>query len=738
MLVFKNDENMIFEKIKYESFNLATLQALDVILNHKDISEWKFEVFQEFIYNSLIRILEIQDISNHESMKIHLNLKKSLFIKIITDPDSVCEADEIMQIINSKIYLFLNYAKKITRKIFYDLLTHKLLLKDLYQAYDKHVIIDYKIKRDYTYDCDPISSNYHKFTNDNIQKQIINPNPSVNTSRNLFYFENFVDYLSNSNNKSTTFPNSTKIEYMNAKKHPFNKDIEIFCDFLYHTFEFFIFDEQNNLIISVGITERSKYINSIHIKAEEFFHGLKLFEEESIKIMEFNHCSSSTFFSMQPYKFDFLQFFKEKYNLPHIELRYNLGKITTILHTLITIIHPKIIFLNISKFYSSLFFEDFQGQNNELTVENFNIFIQTILNKIYFLQLRIDGFCIELSKSRIFDITNLKIISNAFFTPSLYTSIQCLMNNTGNLFYIIAKNHFNNYVSSKQSFLKYCNFRSKCLKFMFVHGVIQINDINIVESIEENNVKQVNVIFEYKKCVIEIQKYHNDEIEKNVTLINDNKNTLIYDLENLFEMPSYIGKTKIENSESNIVATKETSFNIYLQNLMNIKSKSITSFALLTKKSQFSKLDIHNCKVDFLSPFPPMIQTIVIKNSFCLNIYSSEQLKQNIHHKNNTRISIKRSYFAQNTVAGIYQKITIHYCNEILRVTAQFEIIEMTGIFDEITILGEFYFHFKSKGFAVFTFTKRDKYLRANNVIFLDDSYLSLINSQNLTKCQTI
>lgn len=741
LLIFKNNESIIFDRQKYDCFNFATLKILDAIVHERKSTTKKSRCFEAFLHNSLISISEFQNESDNINVNIYLKMEKSLFLQMIKDPDSIYEVSDIMQIIHSKMYLFSNFSKKITREIFYLFLTNQLSKEDIYKAYDKYILSESTKKTEnhiFDYDSRPNNFENSQPTEDFFSNNHVDHDESESEKYNtcdskssLIYAKDFTKKIISSSQCCDFVHKQKNIKY--PKSHPFNEYIKIFCDQAFFTFEFFFFDDNDILVVSMSVMNRMKLRNSIYISIAVFFESLNVLEKETDFEKQKNKDHSGNIScDKHPIRYNFLEQLKRKFRYPFIELESNSHEIMTFVDLLIKFIRPKHICLNITKFYSHLFSANWEKQNN-LVMQYFNEFIQMILDKIYFVKLQIDTFSIKILKSRIFNIIDVEVISKASFTSSLHTSILCLKKISNSILKVISLTHLNTYMSEERKILNFFNYQNRYLKIVFILDRIRINDIHIKEPHQKSDIKHVNAIIEYRNCTIEVDKFDDNVTRRNVSLLNTEEHNQTAKFLHNTLISSENDNTSDAICKTNIV-NKITSFRIFLLNFIRIKSRNKTSYIFLTYDS-FSTLDIHNCSVCFLFRPPSSIQMINIKNSIISNSYSHEEMKKSICYQNKTDILIRQSYFYHNIFNGSFKKITIENCNKILRIRAYFDIIEISGVFEIIKILGHFYFHFRSKIYTTFLFDKNEKYLQAKDIIFEDDMFLSFIESYNLENC---
>lgn len=729
---------MVYEEIKSESFNITTIKIVDSIINQKKIDKTKLQIFEKFVYNALISIIKLSTNAKHDDAKIYLRMKKSLFINIIADPLRVYKINEMMQIIHSKFYLFSNLSKKITRKIFYLMLTNHSHIRNIYLEYDKYIMYNLmKIENNIEqYDSCLENINQNQSTDNELHDyvivhgkfkiQIVNSPDSEsllqNSSNSTAEFSSSIDVLNEKHDKKTL---------ISIKKHPFQKYVEIFCDLVYHTYEFYFYDENNNLTLTFNLINRLKFKNSFFISNDVFFASLDSFEKATNStIIKYQDNFEDISFGPKLRIYSFLEHLKENFCYPHIELGYGIDEMRRFIDLFITCMHPKSISLNITKFYSHMFLTHCEEQNN-LSISKFNELIHMILNRVFYLKLQINTFSIELTKSRLFDITDVNITSKGSFAPSLHTSIRCMKKISTGLLQMISSLYVNTYMSKNQRQLKFFNFNNQYLNVVFFPGTFKINGMFIPNSHHKCNIKHVNAIIEDNCCSIEIQRLDDKQIvEKNYNTNNNNKP--IDDTNIPSQMLSHTEEIPKTSCKSEIVSEFYTSFLIFLQNFLKIKSRTKTSYVFVTSTS---KMDIQNCKIDFLFRSPQSMEFINIANSILLNSYPREERKQDLLIKSNTNISIRRSHLTQNILAGSFKKITIQDCNTVMHITALFEVIEICGVFDDVKITGRFHFHFKSEKCATFLFIKEKKYLKASNIHFFDYSFLTFIEFRNLTDC---
>lgn len=517
LLIFKNDENIVFEEVKDEHFNSTTLKILDIIINKKMYLRRNIKVYKNLIYDSLISSIEISD---ENMIKIHLHMEKALFFKISRNFDLVYDIHEIMQLIHSKIYLYINYSKKITGKLFYLLYTNKSSLINIYQAYDEYMKSDSRQKMNFIHEDDLQSTKYKNnqylveflqgFTSDQTdsEDEKFSPDTKYSIRCSMSSFEQFMSIL------DSTKQNFNMNNLMYSEEHPFYEHINIFCNLVCLNFKFTFVNRDNILLLTMSIIHKKKSKNFICLPASVFLdlaESLKNNTEYEIKMSK--NESSEIDSSAQLSKYSFLEHFRQKLFYPFINLECNLSENVKFLDIFTTFIHPKKVFLNITSSYLYLYSFDCEAQN-ELSVQQLCELIQMILNKIYFIKLQIDSFCIDITKSRIFDITNAKILTNACFTPCLYTSVRCMKKNASNLLGLISSNHLYAYTSQKKKSFQFYEYENENLNLTFDFGRIVVNDIYIVHSIYENNIQYIHVIIERKNCLLEIQKYNSYRTRK--------------------------------------------------------------------------------------------------------------------------------------------------------------------------------------------------------------------------------
>lgn len=703
---------------------------MDNIIYKKKHFQNKIKIFDDYVYDLLILIIELPIHSDIDKVKLHLNMQKSSFLGIITNKESVFEVNDVMYIIHSKLYLLLTQSKQILRKIILLFMTNQLSINDIYQAYDEHFICNSKQIDNFLLNFDLKIENNEDILNstdhfhDNICDKNFFMDKNVNSRNseilNYFSIESQERYNLSANSSSTKYQQKC---HENFKNHPLDEYLIYFCDFVYHFFKFCFFDINNNFMLTLQSGLAAKH--AIFISTDSFFNGLESHKKaKTFNMQQFDDNSNLILFS-------FLEYFKQKFYYSHFRLGYNSEEIIVFFDHFIEFIHPKSIFLNITKFYTYSFYINSEKKNEFLT-EKLNILIQMILNKVFFVHLQIDTFGIEIRKSRIFDITDMNIISNASFSPALHTSICFLQKPTNSLMQMVFVSHLNTYISKKHGILEFLKFEDGYTQIEFTCSKIIIDNFHVIKSTGINDIIYMSAIIEADNCIIETKNSSDMQIKKNIDSTTDNKIGQIND--------DPISSTS-QNSpyykicESNFKLKINTSFRVFVLHFMLIKSKSKTSYVSLSKVSYF-KLFINNCKIDFQFPTPSSIKTIEIKNSICENSYSCEDIKHKHNLQNNTNILIKHCYLIQNRLLGIYKKILIHGCNKVLSISAQFEIIEICGIFEKVEIFGEFRFHFKTEKFATFLFIKKRKYLKANNVKFVDNVFLSFIESHFFEECE--
>lgn len=738
--MFKDNENLIFESTEYRIFNFATKKILDNFVHRGKIFDGLFQIVKDPIYKSLLPLIEFPKNPEKNAMKVYFNLNKSLFLKIITNPNFIYEADDVMQIVHSKIYLFLFCSRKMTKNIFNLFLYNQFSMMDIYQAYNMHYDRNLKIfeKSNILNDVEEINLNVDQFT-EGLQIQKNDQKDSKNDQDESLDSAYLIQDLIDLNRKFTVSLHLVELENQrkklkNTNRHPFDEYMDFFHDIVYSTHKFLFYDRNNILLLSIHPIIEKKSRNSLVISTDTFFENLKI-HKGKLNLEIQNHHNNSNILPVFEYsiQFSFLEYLQQRFCNPYIELGNNLNEIMSFFTLFNTIIHPKSIFLNVSKFYSHLFFSDCE-QENSRSIRNFNALIHIILDKTFLLKFKIDAFHIAITKSRIFNITDMNINSMASFTPSLHTSICCLKEKTGGFLETISSIHVNTYLSKKRGILNFFQYKNKILNVIFKFKEIKINDIDIKQFIQKNQIKHINAIIEYNNCTIEIQKSNNICLKRNSNFSNSN----FQQIENLpksSQIFSQFEKTGVNICKFENHANQFTSFQIYLLNFINIKSRNQTSYVFLTGTSGLI-LDILDCGIDFLFRPAHDVKTINITNSILLNSSPRNEKKYFFSTQINTDINIKQTHLTQNTLAGSYNKIAIQDCNKFLNITAQFRIIEISGVFDEIKIIGQFNFHLKSKKSASFLFEKDKKCLNATNIIFVNNEFSSFIEHHNLSNCE--
>lgn len=746
LLVLKNNEEIYFDSMIYKSFNYTAIRILRMIIQDRSAFEYNHTYFEKKIHESLLSITEPYNnsIDGRENLKIHLNMKKSLFLKILDTFDMNFKSNEIMEILHSKIYLFSRSSKKLTKIIFLMFFNKQISKESIFQEYEislhnidhkssinsvsQHLILNLDLQS-------KVYADFQTLKNDNISSSKDDKAATLQIrDRDVMSFifsnsENFTQGDKNAKEKFQT-PNISRNE------HPFNQYLKYFCDLVYITFNFSFTDLNEIHVLAISSHPELKVKNTIPISIHGFFENSILFDELT-RSQNRRKCILS--FDSHPNLviFSFLEHFKQQWYQPYIRLQYNINNVLTIIDKFIALTNPKSITLDSTRFYPILYCSRVENKKRVI-FQKFTNLMDIILSKIYSLKLQIDTFCIEIKRSRIFNFTDIRKISDATFCPSLHTSI-CLKNEIKHeLFHQIVQLHCNAYQPKKNVVLDLLHYTNQFIYLLFASGEMRINDIFIKKYEIDDNINHVNAIIEDNDCTIEIDKSSPCTQSQNV--LNTKHSSEEQKMDSSSHTVENYTQAECKNekiAESNKTSKTYTSFDIFLYNFLRIKSRSTNSFLLLTSAPR-NKLEINNCLIHFLLQPPSDIIIIIIKNSIINNLYSLDLIKCNSYSLKNTNIYLRNTHINQNYFTGVFYEIKIKNCSPVLRIYAQFKKIEIVGHLQDYTICNQFEFHFKSEKYAKFSYCKEDKYLEATNIIFKNDNFLTFTVKRNLINCEII
>lgn len=757
LLVFKDNEQINIEQIQYQAFNYTAIRILNAILKNDDTKISKYTFFEKYVYDTLLSITEIfrNSFSTDVKCKIFLKMEKSLFIKILKKPESKYEPHEVMEILYSKIYILTRLSKKMTIRIFISFFAGQITKEVIYKFYAKYNELDQEITKEnisnalvFGLNSTSKVSHHHLFPG-NLEKSLF---LSENISQNLFenekslIFDSQNSVLSNGefqikfrsefNSMKTNF---TQEQFKKIYEHPFNQYLIDFFNLMYINFKIVLTGSDEKVLLTLSAYRKElNDRNLLFLPAEVFLKKSVLYNEnmkfgqESNQKNQYNYVSDAEFI-----EYSFLDHFKQHWTDFYVELRYNIRDVLSIIDQFLLLIHPKSLCLDLTRIYT--FFYVFETEEENISfVQEFITLTEIIFTKIYCLKIQIDSFCIEINRSRIFDITDIVVISHAIFSPCLYTSFYLKNKIEKNMLQKISFIHYNTYKYSKNTTLKYLNFRNEFFAFKINCDEICIDNIYVKKQKDSNNIRHINAVIGNKNCAIEIQKFSTDNsIETNSDMPKMEEHQILHGSflkkqRNICKEDLFSRKLILDYENKGGI-----SFDIFLFNSIRVKSRSDSSY-LFSIKTPDIKLEIVDCDVELLYKPILNVENIFIRNSILKDLHDLQEKKYLIDHKKNINLFLEQTDFQNSLLSGVFHKIKIFNCSPFLSIFAEFHVIEIIGSFQDYKICDQFNFRIKSKKMSKFLYLKETQYLEATNVIFLDNEFLSFINEKKLRNCKII
>lgn len=729
-LIFKNNKLVSFEDIKNDAFNYLTINAVYNIINNKQAQINDYSKYQQHLHNALISILEYQTSSRNTvyNLKMNMKMEKSLFFKIIYKPNLKLKANEVMQILHSKIYLFIKASKKLIHQTFTLLFNLEISQEDIYRSYQTYIENDQilcgsDITKNTIFNRILLSANIKKDIKEQMQK--------CSQSTVIFDPRNYSQCDDDIADNIITNQHSINQE-LEEKEHPFDQYFKDFFDHIYFYFRIHILGINDAVILILSIFLDIERENFVSVPASIFLNHSILFNEVTdSQIKKRTKKSSAKNFKVEISRYCFLKHFQEYWNNPYIELGYTVFSIASILDQFISHVHPRSVNLIITTVYSHLNLIKITTKDDSIAKQLIDLLHQ-VSCQVSFFNLYIDTFVIKITKSRIFDLFDISVLSRGSFAPSLHTSICLYVESNNDLLARIASIHLESYEAKNPSIIQFYNYEDVFLSLSFDPHEMWINNIFIKRQTGEN-IDCVNAVIKSHNCTIELIKFdHDDQTKEELNLKDEAVESML---------SPYCISEDTSGPENRIVKTSQcgavksvTSFNVSLLDFIHVKSKNKNSSFLLTNIPN-TIIQIYNCSTDFSFQPPSNIEKIIIKNSSLSVSYYFDAIKHIFFSKKNTSICLKHVNFVNKNLSGVYKEIKIVNCSSILRIFAQFEVIEIYGFFQDYFISGQFPFHFRSKEYGVFIFNKKEKHVKAVNLIFLNNSFSSFIITKSLFNC---